>query len=212
LKQREQFINIDSGDAYVRANRYLLPCSVGICVLCVGYFYGLSSGVFAGARFSAIFRFLLISYDQPCAWLSLGICLVAASWKNATPIFHLVDFLARHPIRTATAGVLLLSICVTLIYHRDPLSMDEYAAVFQSKVFASWHITARFPPELVNWLIAPAFNGRFLVASPANRPSHRGLLARVFHFAGTISDAASPLALQSAAGWLIPLSDLPSHA
>jgi hypothetical protein len=44
--------------------------------------------------------------------------------------------------------------------------MDEYAAVFQARIFASGHIVASLPPALVNWLIVPGFNGEFLVASP----------------------------------------------
>ena len=31
------------------------------------------------------------------------------------------------------------------VYHDHPLSMDEYAAYFQSRVFAAGHLTGQFP-------------------------------------------------------------------
>ncbi len=43
--------------------------------------------------------------------------------------------------------------------------MDEYAAVFQSKIFASGEVYARLPKDLVDWLVVRGFNGEFLVAS-----------------------------------------------
>jgi hypothetical protein len=43
--------------------------------------------------------------------------------------------------------------------------MDEYAAVFQAKIFAAGRLTAQLPPSVVDWLIPPGFNGAFLVAS-----------------------------------------------
>ena len=51
------------------------------------------------------------------------------------------------------------------IYKNYPLSMDEYAAVFQAQVFASGRLAAQLPPALVPWLIAPGFNGHFLLIS-----------------------------------------------
>lgn len=132
----------------------------------MGYFYALNNVIFSSAGFSPIFRFLLTEYDKAFAWLGLAVCFLALWWKNPGPIFRLVDTLACYPRTFAAASVLPLAICSVFIYHRYPLSMDEYAAVFQSKIFAAAQLSAHFPPQLVDWLIAPGFNGRFLVASP----------------------------------------------
>ncbi len=43
--------------------------------------------------------------------------------------------------------------------------MDEYAAVFQAKIFASGHLFAELPPSAVKWLVFPGFNGSFLFVS-----------------------------------------------
>jgi hypothetical protein len=45
--------------------------------------------------------------------------------------------------------------------------MDEYAAVFQSKIFASGGLFAELPAPLVPRLIASGFNGVFLLISPS---------------------------------------------
>ena len=59
-----------------------------------------------------------------------------------------------------------LALGTVFVYHGYPLAMDEYAAVFQAKIFASGHLVGHLPPYLANWLIAPGFNGVFLFASP----------------------------------------------
>jgi hypothetical protein len=68
--------------------------------------------------------------------------------------------------------------------------MDEYAAVFQAKLFAAGRLTAQLPPSVVNWLIPPGFNGSFLVASRTTGQAMEGywpgfsLLLAPFEFLG----------------------------
>ncbi len=59
-----------------------------------------------------------------------------------------------------------MSLGALVVYHGYPLSMDEYAAVFQAKIFATGHLAARLPRDLIDWLVVRGFNGEFLVASP----------------------------------------------
>ena len=68
------------------------------------------------------------------------------------------------PSRWQASAVLALG--AVLVYHDYPLSMDEYAAVFQAKIFASGHLVAQLPRDLVDWLVVRGFNGSFLIASP----------------------------------------------
>ena len=46
-----------------------------------------------------------------------------------------------------------------------PLSMDEYAAVFQAKVFAAGAMHGLFPPELLDNLIPHGFQNQFLMVN-----------------------------------------------
>jgi hypothetical protein len=61
--------------------------------------------------------------------------------------------------------MVLIALGTVVVYHDYPFSMDEYAAVFQSKIFASGQIFAQLPRNLVDWLVVSGFNGSFLVAS-----------------------------------------------
>jgi Tfp pilus assembly protein PilN len=55
-----------------------------------------------------------------------------------------------------------------IVYENHPFSMDEYAALFQARVFALGQTSAHLPAPLLDWLIVPGFNGMFLIASHAS--------------------------------------------
>jgi hypothetical protein len=139
---------------------------VALCAVCVAYFYLLDHIVFSSAHFSPIFRDLLTRDDRRAAWLALLVCISAASWRRPGPILRLVDFIGQHPIGIGFVSVAALAIGALVIYHDYPLSMDEYAPVFQSKVFASSAAAAHVSPGLVDWLVVRGFNGSFFIASP----------------------------------------------
>jgi hypothetical protein len=146
--------------------RHVRMTGLALCAACVAYFYLLDRMVFSSAHFSPIFRDLLTRYDLHSAWLALVICISAGLWKRPAPILRLVDFIGRHPIGIALTTIAALAVGTLVVYQNYPLSMDEYAAVFQSKVFASSAVAAHVPPDLVDWLVVRGFNGSFLVASP----------------------------------------------
>jgi hypothetical protein len=145
--------------------RHVRATALVLCAACVAYFYLLDRAVFSSAHFSPIFRLLLARYDLPAAWLALAICLLAALWTRPAPILLFVDFIGQHPIAFALATSAALAVGTIVIYQDYPLSMDEYAAVFQSKVFASGTLTAQLPADLIDWLVVRGFNGSFLIAS-----------------------------------------------
>src|SRR5580698_2105857 len=122
-------------------SRYLVLWAFLLSGLCLGYFYLLDNVIFSSAQFSAIYRFLLVEYDRQFAWLGAAVCIFAALLKEPRPILEIVDFLARRPLITASTAMIALAVCTIFVYHNRPLSMDEYAPVFQSKVFAAWQIS-----------------------------------------------------------------------
>jgi hypothetical protein len=119
----------------------------------------------SSAGFSPIFRYLLTVYDVRTAWLALAVCFLAAFWKQPTLIIRLVDVIGQHPYTMALASVALIALGAIVVYHDYPFSMDEYAAAFQSKIFASGHLFVVLPKDLVDWLVVRGFNGAFLNAS-----------------------------------------------
>jgi hypothetical protein len=154
---------IDAGDSLSarRATLVGLLCAA----LCVAYFYLLDKLLFSSRHFSPIYRFLLTTFDAKAAWLGLAVCLLASAWSRPAPILQCVNFLGRHPVAPALASAVVLGLGTILVYHNYPLSMDEYAGVFQSKVFALGKLFAQVPQALVDWLVVKGFNGSFLAAS-----------------------------------------------
>ena len=161
-----------------------------LCVFCLAYFYVLDYVILSSASFTQIFQTLLVDYDTKTAWLSAGVCLFAALWSRPAPILRLVDLLGRNPRVVSLVGMMAFALGAVFIYQNYPLCMDEYAAVFQSKVFASGQVFAQLPASVVNWLVVPGFNGSFLVASPDTGRAIEGywpgyaLLLAPFQFLG----------------------------
>jgi hypothetical protein len=146
-------------------NRYLGALGVLLCASCLAYFCVLDRWLFSSEHFSPIFKFLLTHYDRRTAWLALAAAAVAAVWNRPAPLLRLADFLGKHPMAVLPASVAVIAAVAIVAYHDYPLSMDEYAAVLQAKIFASGHLYAQLPRSLVDWLVVRGFNGSFLVAS-----------------------------------------------
>lgn len=77
----------------------------------------------------------------------------AAAWISHRPVlFCLISFLA-------------LGISSRLVYQGFPLAMDEYAPLLQARIFASGAITATYPPELLDRMVVPGFQGMFILVN-----------------------------------------------
>ena len=147
-------------------DRRVVRLSAVLSAICLAYFLALDRLLFSSAYFSPIFRLLLTAEDSRTAWLALAVCLLAALWNRPTPSLRLADFFGNHPYSAALASTTVLALGAVLVYHDCALSMDEYAAVFQAKIFATGRLAAQLPRDLVDWLVVSGFNGSFLVASP----------------------------------------------
>lgn len=148
----------------LRLNRVILASTL-LAVACLIYFQMLDHVLFSSANFSPIFRLLLTTDDGMTAWVTALICILAAAWKYPRPALIVVGFLARHPLRVALGTAAAISLLAILVYRVYPLSMDEYSAVFQAKIFAAGRLFAQLPPKAVDWLVVRGFNGSFLIAS-----------------------------------------------
>jgi len=116
---------------------------------------------------STIFFVLFVYDDYPgtvCALLILVGALVASRYL---PVRRVVHWAGDHPVVIAAITAVLTALCTLVIYHNHPLSMDEYAAYFQSRVFAAAKLHGRFPVPLLDWLIPRGFQDYFLNVSRA---------------------------------------------
>lgn len=146
--------------------RLIILCGILLSVCALAYLTLLDHGLFTTSHFAPIFAILLAVYDPQAAFLGVLVCVAAAFWRRPDPILKVIDALARHPRLVALACTGLFACGAVFVYRDYPFSMDEYAAVFQAKVFASGQLFARLPPALLSWLVVPGFNGSFLFASP----------------------------------------------
>jgi len=112
-----------------------------------------------------IFYSLFIFQDYLPALTALG--LLAAALVPGVGAFgmRLASICGDRPITVAGITTVCLSAGALLVYRNHPLSMDEYAAAFQGKVFATGHLTGRFPVPLMDWLVPPGFQNQFLTVS-----------------------------------------------
>jgi len=113
-----------------------------------------------------VFEYLFYRNEPRAAWLAMAIVLVAAlatRW-NRTPERFLVSRLAADPRAFIAAVTVALAASAFLVYRAHPLSMDEYAPLFQARVFARGHLAAKVPPLLLPRLVPPI--RWFLEAAP----------------------------------------------
>jgi hypothetical protein len=98
-----------------------------------------------------------------CELLILGAAVFLAARVPATKVLRVAG---EHPRIVAALAAVVLCAGALFVYHDHPLSMDEYAAYFQSQVFAAGHLTGQFPLPQKDWLIPPGFQNFFLTISP----------------------------------------------
>ena len=118
--------------------------------------------------FTPIFRFLLRYYDAHGNLLLLAVAVCAWLLRRQPAALAAVQFAAQRPWTIAAALFPLLCLASLHVYHAYPLSMDEYAAVFQAEAFAAGRLGGAFPPDLLDRLIPPYFQNGFLAVSRAS--------------------------------------------
>jgi hypothetical protein len=110
--------------------------------------------------------FILFAYKDYWGAVCELLILVAAVFIAAKiPVRTLLRVVGEKPGMVVAITAVILCAGALFVYHDHPLSMDEYAAYFQSQVFAAGHLTGQFPLPQVDWLIPPGFQNYFLNVS-----------------------------------------------
>jgi hypothetical protein len=122
-----------------------------------------------------IIRYLSLYQDLYAFAPYMAILLLALVPAIRNVGIALADWCGAHPRLLAALAALGLAAGSLFVCRAYPLTMDEYAVVFQSKIFAAGHLTGRFPPELLDWLIPKAIQGKFLKPD-----SHTGAVAAAY--------------------------------
>jgi hypothetical protein len=113
-----------------------------------------------------IFYRLLFYNDVQNALAMLAALLVAL----AVPAFRaqvsrLAEWLTQHPVRGCTIAFVGLAAAARLVYQGFPLAMDEYAPLLQARIFAQGDIAITYPPELLDRMVVPGFQGMFILVN-----------------------------------------------
>ena len=147
-----------------RTHGFLLWCLVGGAL--VHYFLVMSpANANIPAGFSPIFWYLYTVFD-PKANLLLGLIVVCAFALRDNPfVLNLVRYCGQAPWIVAGGMFVLLCLGSIYAYHNHPLSEDEYAAVFQAKVFAAGKLSGSVPSDLVDRVIPVGFQNYFFAVS-----------------------------------------------
>lgn len=117
------------------------------------------------------FWLLFRRFEVVGSGLALALLLLAAALarRRAGQLAEaIVARLAAFPRAITVAAVALLAIGARFVYHAHPLSMDEYVALFQARVFAAGRLTGHFPPALLDWLVPPVARLLFFEVSPVS--------------------------------------------
>ena len=110
--------------------------------------------------------FVLFAYnDYPGTVCALLDTRGRAFRSSVLPARRLLQWAGDRPVVIAVITASLLALGTLFVYHNHPLAMDEYAAYFQSRVFAAGRLHGRFPVPLLDWLIPPGFQDYFLNVS-----------------------------------------------
>ncbi len=115
---------------------------------------------------TTIFFFLFAWQDYGATICALLILTAAVLLPGDWPARRVLSWAGEHPMRIALVSLAALCVGALGVYHNHPLSMDEYAAYFQSQAFAAGHLAGQFPLPAMNWLIPPGFQDDFLNVSP----------------------------------------------
>jgi len=147
-------------------------------MICTGVAYLLIIAVRAAllGPFTASFTFLVGGIDY-YACLPYAAALVIGLWRPVQrAALALADACGRNPYAAAGLTAAALAIGTHLLYHAHPLSMDEYAPLFQSTVFAAGEMHGRLPAPLIDWLVPKGFQRMFFAV---DRPT--GAIVSVYY-------------------------------
>ena len=121
--------------------------------------------LYPAGEYIAPFAYLIAYVDWAGAAVGLGCVVLAVTLARWIDIRPLVALLGRWPtVAAVVVGLVCGLLCLTA-HQAYPFTMDEYAPVFQSEIFAGGRLTGQWPPLLSPLLLSPEFKNYFLKVS-----------------------------------------------
>ena len=114
-----------------------------------------------------IFRFLLRTQDVAGSILIIAMAVGAFIPRTRSTTLAFIDALSRNVWPVAGTTFVVLCAATWAVTRHHALAGDEHLAIFQSRVFAAGHLSGRYPPELLGWLMPTWYQSRWIIASQA---------------------------------------------
>jgi hypothetical protein len=153
-----------------RALRALIGWTAASALVCFALRAWVLQDVRPGEKLQ-IFWHLFLRDEPAAAVLGLAVVLAAVLLARLAwpPAFDAaLERLAARPWTLIAAATVTFALAALFVYHRHPLSMDEYAPLFQARAFARGSLWGELPPEVLPRLV-PIRSGDFLEASVDGR-------------------------------------------
>lgn len=112
-----------------------------------------------------IFVYIFSAHDSPASVITLTMVLTAFLFRDkAGRLNSFFCLSARHANLIACAAFLVCALGALFLYDTQALSMDEYATVFQSRIFSSGHLLGKLPPEILSGLVPSPYHDTFILS------------------------------------------------
>jgi hypothetical protein len=109
-----------------------------------------------------IFRHLILFQDFYALLPVIAILILGLVAPIRALGIRTASWCGRHVWTVALLTTAALVAGTHVIYHNQPMSMDEYTQLFQSEIFLEGRLTGQFPPAIVDWLVPPRLQGWFM--------------------------------------------------
>ena len=147
-----------AGSASARA---VFLASISGTAIILAWIDRIRSGAFQ-TDFELAFGVLFALHDYAGALAALLILLAAILVPGGRWVRAVLRGMGSRPGAVAILTTIVMGAGAVAVYHRHPLSMDEYTQLFQSEAFAAGRLAGQFPPPLVDWLVPEQFR-RYLL-------------------------------------------------
>lgn len=114
-----------------------------------------------------IFRFLLRTQDVAGSILTIALAVGAFIPRTRSAALGFIDALSRNAWPVAGMTFVVLCAATWVVSRNHALAGDEHLAIFQSRVFAAGHLSGRYPPDLLGWLVPTWYQSRWIIVSQA---------------------------------------------
>lgn len=148
----------------MRTGRETLPvalCSLAVCAVIALALARQRAGVESPFEIP-VYRHLILFQDFYVIIPFMAVLAAALLAPVRAAGIRLAHWCGSRAWLVVAATTVALAFGSHAVYHVHPLSLDEYAVVFQSRIFAEGKLTGWFPPPLIDWLVPKFFQGRFL--------------------------------------------------